>query len=297
LITGNELIDFATEHGLIIPFKDTDEWAAEINKNDGRCLCDDSRTCPCDESIIDCQNDDPKQQICLCFLISTTKYAEEFGLTPDMWAKKSPTTGENEGTNYTQSSTPTGNEDYTALTPEIQTDIDTMKTARDALTKDDFDTAYNTLAESANTNDCGICAQYMITTAQRINFLAALRDCGESDFDVSNYNDEKSRALDWMTQMISFFIQVDMSLNGIETTDQTNEATIQDNNSEDDPKKPGFHSPYQACMSKNMSIDDIKNMKQQARFCIATKMCRSEPAPLEQAKEYCKKAHPSWFTV
>jgi phage terminase small subunit len=295
LITGDELIDFAEAHGLIIPFKDVTDWADQINKNGGKCLCDPDRTCPCDESVIDCENEDPKQQICACFLISTTKYAEEFGLTPDMWAKKVATTSENTETNDAEVSSPSADEDYIAIDPGIQTDIDDMKSARDSLINDDLDGAYNTLANNANTNDCAVCVQYMIATAARMSFIAELRKCGEAPFDDQNYAVEKNRAISWANMMISFFVAVDRSLNGIETPEMTGEDTTTDNTIGDPPKQVGFHSPYQKCMSEKMYELDTGDMKRKAMFCVATKMCRTEPATLDQAKEFCRRTHPSWY--
>lgn len=57
MTTAEELISFAKQHGLYIaPYRDPVEWADTINTlGNGKCLCDESRICPCDEAIDDIQ--------------------------------------------------------------------------------------------------------------------------------------------------------------------------------------------------------------------------------------------------
>lgn len=78
MINGKTLLEHELMYGLTHPpWRDLDDWAEEINKNDGRCLAKPDRFCPCQEAVEEIQNaPDGEHACCSCMLFCDDRYIE-----------------------------------------------------------------------------------------------------------------------------------------------------------------------------------------------------------------------------
>lgn len=76
MVTAAELRKFAKEHGFIIhPTRDLESWAEKINENEGHCVCDSKRECPCPESVQEVR--EGERGCCICTFFVSERYLEE----------------------------------------------------------------------------------------------------------------------------------------------------------------------------------------------------------------------------
>ena len=88
MVTAKQLRDFAKEHGLIIhPARDPESWAEKIGANEGHCVCDFGRTCPCPESIDEVKSSE--RGACVCTFFVSERYLREnrYTLKDGVWIK------------------------------------------------------------------------------------------------------------------------------------------------------------------------------------------------------------------
>ena len=76
---AQELIDFAKTNGLEIHGRTSpEEWALELEKNNGACPCKHSDTCPCEDALTAMQNPKPEDQACGCTFFVSPGYIAHY---------------------------------------------------------------------------------------------------------------------------------------------------------------------------------------------------------------------------
>lgn len=82
---GQELIDFAKEHGFEIhPRSNPEDWATTLAEGDGQCPCHHAPTCPCEETIVRLTDParSPENQACGCTFFVSKAYLEHYKKQP-----------------------------------------------------------------------------------------------------------------------------------------------------------------------------------------------------------------------
>jgi len=292
MITGEDLTAFASEHGLIIPWKDVDEWADMINSNDGKCICNENRTCPCEESLDDVKRENPENQICACFLFSSQAYSDKWKAgEKDKDTKKQP-----KQTHEKKIEAVFVDEKYVPETPEIKTDIDALKSARELIERDQFNDANEVLMEAANKpGGCGICAGYLLAEAKRVELVEAVCSCGESQFDVKRCKEEKQKAKNAQNGMINLFIEVDkVSTPEASGVDELMEEKGNDVATVDGNGERKFRDEYHRCLSEKAQSTLLKDLTPQGKLCVAMKQCSKHQMTEDDAIESCDAAKELW---
>lgn len=78
MINGRTLLDHEQINGLTHPpWRDLDDWAEEINRNEGHCLSHPERSCPCPESIEEINMaPDGEHAVCSCMMFCDDRHIE-----------------------------------------------------------------------------------------------------------------------------------------------------------------------------------------------------------------------------
>jgi hypothetical protein len=292
MTTGPEIKAFANARGLIvIPYRNTDEWAKEINANGGKCICRDERTCPCEESLEDINSAiSGGEACCVCRLLCNQRYVDAWY---DSWLKQgvdvSGVTKSVQGkTAATKAKTVKKAEpQYVIKIPELQQAVDELDSAKKKLTEmetDDINKVIETfrevekkITEDAKKHECEVCARLFGGLGRKLQFLQQ-----ECKIDPLTCSTEFQQTLTGIDGLKQDFINVDKEQSGAVKNEEPEGVT---NNQPEREFRDDFH----ACTSGVMTDGSLDGVEKENKMCVASKMCAKDAKTKEEAIKECVK--------
>lgn len=251
MITGRDLEIFEEQNRLTHPpYRNFNDWAEDINKNGGHCLCATDRMCPCPESLDEIRlATDPKRACCTCTLFCDNRYLVAWNHT----GAKKPI--------EKVSIHPAKRGEI--KNPEVKRIIETFEQAKKDISNDNAIGAYETLLNEGQEQHCEACQKFMMAEAHRALFLVHMVEA-----DTGGYKAEKQRAVDKLNELIDLYYQVDVYDPNAPTPTPMSEGP-------GPTKNKKFRSPYHECASGVLNDPGVKEMypDRKERFAYAVAQC------------------------
>lgn len=275
--TAERLVRFAKENNIwIAPFRDPEEWAREINENDGKCLCDPSRTCPCPQSVVEIKNaKTPDEATCLCVFYCSDGYIE--------WYKKTMMVEDDKITSRAEEVEKKLNEEKEKEEKGEYEEIDirrirnqmvrdllmTFTKIKVAVRNSDYESAYEYIEIEKERNTCGICRNYMEEIKKRIEVI---NDVEKWEPDRRVLKNEKENLEKRINYLMNLYYKVDEEMSSLSTTNIEGES-----------------NPYHGCLSTLLKdrevISDINKIEpdRKTQFAIITAWCANKGMTFDEA--------------
>jgi len=264
VVTAEELVAFGTAHGLVIhPARDPVQWASDINQNDGVCLCDPSRNCPCPEAVSDVESASKvENQCCICRFYVNAAYVDHY--YPNGVPVPEP---------HKQEPAIEVDPEVVAVADQIVGGIDVALERFDA---DKYDEAFDILGNLSEELECAACQESVVVEA--IHVSNARNVC---DYSAVACAAEKVR----VRQRLIDLRQTYADVRG--TPDSPSAPTP--------PKKGGVRqpSPYHDRMGKCLTSDEMdpdvdpRMNDKKLKFCSCAKLSSGKAKTVDEAIEQC----------
>ncbi len=288
MVTRDEIQEFAEMNNMYINTdRDIDYFVNLLNSNGGKCPCDEYRICPCQQAVSEAQRavqeDKHKEACCICHLLVTKEYIDEWGIKLNTEQNNKPKQTKTESK-------------WEIKTPMLIELLGTFKKAEKLMDGGEIGKAAETLTNKANESDCGMCQNMLSTERLRMDYVGRICEMDSDECEI-----EKMRARERTKRIEEFLKKVDEyaetgKIDGKEVQkEEENEQTV-----ETQPKK---QSEYHAClktMPANMpNAGALPEKETRVRFAIASKMCakqgRGEETTFEEELSNYREEHPEFF--
>lgn len=269
MVTAEELVAFGTANGLVVhPARDPVQWAADINQNDGMCLCDPVRMCPCPEAVSDISSaTKPENQCCICRFYVSAAYIDHY--YPDGVPITDPEPSDNVS-HPTPATSRQVDPEVVAVADQIVGGIDAALTKFDS---GEYDEAFDVLGNLSEELECAACQESVVVEA--INVSNTRNIC---DYSTAACNAEKARVRQRLVDLRQTYADVG----------GTSDTPIP-------PKKGGARqqSPYHDRMGKCLTSDEMNSVAdprmadKKLKFCSCAKLSSNKAKDVDEAIEQC----------